>query len=176
MSAIGWRIHLLALCHVGISYSNCLFSDALFLKKVYNKKLSYNLIMVIFDIEYLHEFGGFMPVGKLLRNKKCMMAKLENSIQKDSLLKHEWPVLMALLSDISNRLTLPVTRCRKLRLRTCPGLSAFELKSKHLRLYVMREDYTGIIMTIGGRKTEQKSDIQSLQKIILEYCQYRMRK
>ena len=93
--------------------------------------------MVIFDIEYLHEFGGFMPVGKLLRNKKCMMAKLENSIQKDNLLKREWPVLMALLSDMSNRLTLPVTCCRKLRLRTCPGLSAFELKSRYLRLYVM---------------------------------------
>ena len=117
-----------------------------------------------------------MPVGKLLRNKKCMMAKLENSIQKDSLLKHEWPVLMALLSNMSDRLPLPVTRCRKLRLRSCPGLSVFELKSRHLRLYVMREDYTSILMTIGGRKTEQKNDIQSLQKIILEYCQYRMRK
>ena len=145
------------------------------MKKESEIKLSYNLIMVIFDIEYLHEFGGFMPVGKLLRNKKCMMAKLENSIQKDSLLKHEWPVLMALLSDMSHRLSLPVTRCRKLRLRTCPGPSSFELKSRHLRLYVMREDYSGIIMTIGGRKTEQKSDILSLQKIILEYCQYRMR-
>jgi len=131
--------------------------------------------MVIFEIEYLHEFDGLVPVGKLMRNKKHLIHKLERSVQTDSLLTREWPVLMALLSDMSNRLSLPETRCRKLRLRTCPGLSSFELKSRHLRLYVMREDYTGIIMTIGGRKTEQKSDIKSLQKIILEYCQYRMR-
>jgi hypothetical protein len=139
-------------------------------------KLSYNLIMTIFEIEYITEFGGIIPVGKLIRNKKNPMAKLEDSIQKDSLVKREWPALMASLHDMSNRLSLPESRCRKLRLRTCPGLSVFELKSRHLRLYVMREDFTGIIMTLGGRKTEQKSDIQSLQKIILEYCQYRMTK
>ena len=132
--------------------------------------------MTIFEIEYVTEFGGIIPVGKLIRNKKNLMAKLEDSIQKDSLVKREWPALMASLHDMSNRLSLPESRCRKLRLRTCPGLSVFELKSRHLRLYVMREDFTGIIMTLGGRKTEQKSDIQSLQKIILEYCQYRMTK
>jgi len=132
--------------------------------------------MVIFEIEYLHDFDGLVPVGKLMRNKKNLIHKLERSVQTDSLLTREWPVLMALVSDMSNRLSLPETRCRKLRLRTCPGLSAFELKSRHLRLCVMREDYTGIIMTIGGRKTDQKSNIKSLQKIILEYCQYRMRK
>ncbi len=132
--------------------------------------------MTIFEIEYITEFGGIIPVGKLIRNKKNPMAKLEDSIQKDSLVKREWPALMASLHDMSNRLSLPESRCRKLRLRTCPGLSVFELKSRHLRLYVMREDFTGIIMTLGGRKTEQKSDIQSLQKIILEYCQYRMTK
>ena len=132
--------------------------------------------MTIFEIEYITEFGGIIPVGKLIRNKKNPMAKLEDSIQKDSLVKREWPALMASLHDMSNRLSLPESRCRKLRLRTCPGLSVFELKSRRLRLYVMREDFTGIIMTLGGRKTEQKSDIQSLQKIILEYCQYRMTK
>lgn len=132
--------------------------------------------MTIFEIEYVTEFGGIIPVGKLIRNKKNPMAKLEDSIQKDSLVKREWPALMASLHDMSNRLSLPESRCRKLRLRTCPGLSVFELKSRRLRLYVMREDFTGIIMTLGGRKTEQKSDIQSLQKIILEYCQYRMTK
>ena len=132
--------------------------------------------MTIFEIEYITEFGGIIPVGKLIRNKKNPMAKLEDSIQKDSLVKREWPALMASLHDMSNRLSLPESRCRKLRLRTCPGLSVFELKSRHLRLYVMREDFTGIIMTLGGRKTEQKSDIQSLQKIILQYCQYRMTK
>ena len=132
--------------------------------------------MTIFEIEYVTEFGGIIPVGKLTRNKKNLMAKLEDSIQKDNLVKREWPALMASLHDMSNRLSLPESRCRKLRLLTCPGLSVFELKSRSLRLYVMREDFTGIIMTLGGRKTEQKSDIQSLQKIILEYCQYRMTK
>jgi hypothetical protein len=104
------------------------------------------------------------------------MDKLERSIQIDSLLAREWPVLMASLSDMSNRLSLPESRCRKLRLRTCPGLSAFELKSKHLRLYLLREDFTGIILTIGDRKTTQKSDLKSLQKTLLEYCQFRMKK
>jgi hypothetical protein len=54
--------------------------------------------------------------------------------------------------------------------------SAFELKSKHLRLYLLREDFTGIILTFGGRKTTQKSDLQLLQKTLLEYCQFRMKK
>jgi hypothetical protein len=104
------------------------------------------------------------------------MDKLERSIQIDRLLAREWPVPMASLSDMSNRLSLPESRCRKLRLRTCPGLSAFELKSKHLRLYLLREDFTGIILTIGDRKTTQKSDLKSLQKTLLEYCQFRMKK
>jgi hypothetical protein len=132
--------------------------------------------MTIFEIEYLHDLDGIIPVGKLIRNNKCLMDKLERSIQMDSLLAREWPALMASLSDMSNRLSLPKSRCRKLHLRTCPGLSAFELKSKHLRLYLLREDFTGIILTFGGRKTTQKSDLQLLQKTLLEYCQFRMKK
>ena len=132
--------------------------------------------MTIFEIDYLHDFDGIIPVGKLIRNNRCLMDKIEHSIQTDNLLAREWPVLMALLSDMANRLSLPESRCRKLRLRTCPGLSAFELKSKHWRLYLLREDFTGIILTFGGRKTSQKSDLQSLQKILLEYCQFRIKK
>lgn len=143
------------------------------LEKISENKLSYNLIMTIFEIEYLQDFDGIIPVGKLIRNHRCLMDKLERSIQMDSLLVREWPVLMASLSDMSNRLSLPESRCRKLRLRTCPGLSAFELKSKHWRLYLLREDFTGIILTFGGRKATQKSDLQSLQKTLLEYCQFR---
>ena len=132
--------------------------------------------MTIFEIEYLQDLDGIIPVGKLIRNNRCLMDKLERSIQMDSLMVREWPVLMALLSDMSNRLSLPESHCRKLRLRACPGLSAFELKSKHLRLYLLREDLTGIILTFGGRKATHKSDLQSLQKTLLEYCQFRMKK
>ena len=132
--------------------------------------------MVIFEIQYLSEFEGLMPVGKLLRNRKCLMGRMERAMERDSLIQREWPVLMALLHDMANRLSLPESRCRKLRLRSCPGLSVFELKSKHLRLYVLREDFTGLVLTMGGRKTEQKEDLKSLQLLIVEYCQYRMKR
>jgi hypothetical protein len=132
--------------------------------------------MIIFEIQSLREFEGVMPVGKLLRNKKCLMDRMERAMERDSLIQREWPVLMALLHDMANRLCLPESRCRKLRIRSCPGLSVFELKSKHLRLYVLREDFTGLVLTMGGRKTEQKEDLRSLQLLIVEYCQYRMKR
>ena len=132
--------------------------------------------MIIFEVQYLNEFGALTPVGKLIRNKKNLMNGMERTIEKDQLARREWPVLMALLHDMANRLSLPSTRCRKLRLRTCPGISVFELKSKHLRLYILSEDFTGLILTTGGRKANQIKDLKSLQHLIIEYCQYRLKR
>jgi len=52
--------------------------------------------------------------------------------------------------------------------------SAFEVKSKHLRLYLINEKETGQIHILGGKKGDQDEDLKRVEKIIREYTEFKL--
>lgn len=128
--------------------------------------------MLIFAIEHFEEFETKQKVNKLLRNGKCIVDEFVEEIKQDKNLSPELGELYAIIEDIANNKLLPHTRYKKLRVSKKLKFKPYEAKSKHLRLYLFHEKGSGQIIVLGGKKTDQKDDIQRLEKIISEYNSY----
>ena len=76
------------------------------------------------------------------------------------------------MEDTANGKMVPKNQYRKLRLSSKIKYSAFEVKSKYLRLYLFHDE-NGKIIVIGGKKVDQERDIERLEKIIREYTEYK---
>ena len=88
-------------------------------------------------------------------------------------LAHEWGDMQAVLADVANGVRVPPSRYKKLSVGKKLKYSVFEAKSRHLRLYLFEEKGTGLIMIMGGKKTEQKEDIKVVKKIVKEYALFK---
>lgn len=63
---------------------------------------------------------------------------------------------------------LPQTKLRQLKRGKKDKIPDFELKTKHLRLYFIKESNDRIVI-LGGKKTNQKKDINKLRGITKNY-------
>jgi hypothetical protein len=127
--------------------------------------------MIIFEVEDLG-FNTRQRINKLKRNGKSLIDEFLEEIKKDKNLEPELGELYATLEDTANGKMVPKNQFRKLRLSSKIKYSAFEAKSKHLRLYLFHDE-NGKIIVIGGKKVEQERDIERLEKIIREYTEYK---
>jgi hypothetical protein len=127
--------------------------------------------MIIFEVEDLG-FNTRQRINKLKRNRKSLIDEFLEEIKKDKNLEPELGELYATLEDTANGKMVPKNQFRKLRLSSKIKYSAFEAKSKHLRLYLFHDE-NGKIIVIGGKKVEQERDIEKLEKIIREYTEYK---
>lgn len=109
---------------------------------------------------------------KIYRNDKCFIDDFKNEVLKDYNLKDEWYELMAILKDVSENKMIPNTRFRKLSLGIKIKQSMYEAKSKHLRIYILKENETGQILILGGKKKTQKKDIEKIKRIMKEYTHF----
>jgi len=125
--------------------------------------------MPTFAIEHIEEFETKQKVNKLLRNGKCIVDEFVNEIKQDKNLSPELGDLYAIIEDVANNQILPPTRYKKLRVSKKLKFKPYEAKSKHLRLYLFHEKGSGQIIVLGGKKTDQKDDIERLKKLISEY-------
>lgn len=122
-----------------------------------------------FAIKHIEEFETIQRVNKLVRNGKCIVEEFVEGIKKDKNLSPELGELYAIIEDVANNQILPPTRFKKLHVSNKLKFKPYEAKSKHLRLYLFHEKGTGQIIVFGGKKTDQKDDIQRLKKLIGEY-------
>jgi hypothetical protein len=125
--------------------------------------------MLTFTLEKITLFQTLSEIYLLWRNDRCYVREFRGEIMKDKNLINEWYQLMAILEDVANNKLLPETRYRKLKLGTLTNHGAFEVKSKHLRLYLITEHHTGKILVCAGKKKNQKRDVGRLKRIIYEY-------
>lgn len=123
--------------------------------------------MTTFTLEIIAEFETRQPVFKLLRNGKCLIDEFWNEHKQDQNLAGQSRAIWKIIEDTANGKSLPKTRYRKLNLKH----SAFEAKFNQLRIYMIHEKKTGLIIILGGKKTTQLNDLKKLIKILDEYFQ-----
>jgi hypothetical protein len=92
-------------------------------------------------------------------------------IEADGNLTPELGDLYAIIEDVANCKAHP--KYKRLRLSDNLKFAGYEVKSKHLRLYLFHEKGTGQILVFGGKKTNQPKDIKRFEKLIREYTQYK---
>ncbi len=122
--------------------------------------------MITFAIEFIPEFETRQPVFKLLRNGRCLIDEFWIEIKKDQNLSGQGRAIWKIIEDAANGRRLPKARYRKLNLKH----NAFEAKNKQLRIYLIHEKKTGLIIVLGGKKTTQVKDLKKLIKILDEYA------
>ena len=128
--------------------------------------------MTNFTIQEIVAPGPWQKVFKLFRNDKCLIDEFKDEILKDHNLKDQWYELMAILKEVSENKMIPKTRFRKLSLGVKIKQSMYEAKSKHLRLYILKENDAEKILIIGGKKKTQKKDIERIKRILKEYTHF----
>lgn len=129
--------------------------------------------MISFEVKQIPEFETKQKVNKLIRNGKCLIDDFRDEIKKDKNIEPELDELVATVEDVANGKMVPKNQYRKLHLSSKLQYSAFEVKSKHLRLYLIHERDTGQIHILGGKKGDQDEDIKRVEKIIKEYSTFK---
>jgi hypothetical protein len=99
--------------------------------------------------------------------------EFKTEIKQDNNLKAELGDLWAILKYVADGKApyLRETKYKKLKNTKYP---IHEAKSKELRLYVYIDD--GMIIILGGKKTEQDEDIKRVEGIIKEYLEFKTKK
>ena len=127
--------------------------------------------MATFAVKHIDELERTkQAVFKLVRNGKCLFDEFAEEIEKDNNLSPELDELIANLESVANNERLPPQRYRILHLNSKLAFTPFEVKTSHLRMYLFRDDETGQIVLFGGKKGDQESDLERVDKLIKEYA------
>ena len=89
-------------------------------------------------------------------------------IDQDVNLRGELRTILTRLEMVINGHMLRKTHFRPIDLGKIP-VRGYELKSHHLRVYVMHEEKTGKLIVTAGKKGSQDRDIQRFKAIAKEY-------
>jgi putative component of toxin-antitoxin plasmid stabilization module len=123
--------------------------------------------MANFSLKLIDSIQGKQRFYKLCQNDACLFDDFQNEIENSNYLS-ELLTIYAYMDMVSNLQTLPNTKFRDIT----PDKSLakeYEIKSKHLRVYLFHEEKTGKIVVCGGYKTSQKSDIKHFRNLKKSY-------
>ena len=120
-----------------------------------------------FSLKLIKSVQGKQKFYKLIEDDFCPFDAFQTEIKNSNYLS-ELLTIYAYMEMISNLKTLPNTKFRDIT----PNKSTakeYEIKSKHLRVYLFHEENTGKIIVCGGHKTSQKSDIKYFRNLKKAY-------
>lgn len=121
-------------------------------------------------LERLFELEGNQRIFKLYEEGKCEFNEFWKRIESEGNLVNELAVIFRRLEDISCGRRLPKEKYRKLQLSL--SWDAYEIKTKHLRVYLIKNPLDGQILIAGGKKTNQKKDIKRFERIAKRYLSF----
>jgi putative component of toxin-antitoxin plasmid stabilization module len=103
----------------------------------------------------------------LLVNGTCEYDDFEKEIEKDGNYKSELNTIIARMHEIADLKSLPKEKFRELKPKSVN--TEYEIKTKHLRVYLFHDKNTGRVIVCGGKKGTQQSDIKHFRNIKKEY-------
>jgi putative component of toxin-antitoxin plasmid stabilization module len=124
--------------------------------------------MSIFAIKYIEEIVGRIGIFKLVVNNHCEYDEFEFQIETEGSYSSELITIQARLQDIANGLLLPKEKFRNITPRKAV-VKEYEIKSRHLRVYLFHEEKIGRVIVCGGKKGTQAKDIAHFRRIKKEY-------
>lgn len=124
--------------------------------------------MNIFALKYIDEITGRLKIFKLLVNYKCEYDEFEKQIQIESSYSTELVTIQTRLQDIADGKLLPKEKFRNITPKK-ELVKEYEIKTRHLRVYLFHEEKAGRIIVCGGKKTTQQKDISHFRRIKKEY-------
>lgn len=121
-----------------------------------------------FAVVKLEEIVGRITFYKLEVDGVCPFDDFFETIKMEGNMVIELQAIFKRFDDIANLRQLPGTKYHPLK--GCKDKwTEYEIKTKHLRVYLFHVPDTGKIIVMGGKKTSQKQDINRLRKLKEQY-------
>ena len=121
-----------------------------------------------FVLVEIEEIIGQLKIYKLMVNNNCEFDEFEKQIELEASHSSELTTIQTRLYDIAAGKLLPKEKFRNITPKK-EMVKEYEIKTRHLRLYLFHEEKTGRIIVCGGKKTSQKKDINHFRRIKNEY-------
>lgn len=123
-----------------------------------------------FELEKIDAIVGKQAFYKLLKDGVCEFDEFVTQIRIEGSFNKEITKIYALMQQVSELKTLPQEKFKELKYSKSDD-KEYEIKTKHLRVYLFHQEYTGKIIVIGGKKTTQDQDIAHFREIKKKYLE-----
>jgi putative component of toxin-antitoxin plasmid stabilization module len=122
-----------------------------------------------FALEKVEEIKGKIDFYYLLIDGVNQYETFSEQIEQEGNQSRELVTMQVRMQEMAEmRQPLPDTKCRDITPKK-DGVKEYELKTKHLRLYLIHEEKLGRVIVLLGKKTTQKKNIQSFRRLKREY-------
>jgi putative component of toxin-antitoxin plasmid stabilization module len=121
-----------------------------------------------FAITLIDEIVGLLRIFKLLVNNRCEYDEFEKLIKTEGTWSSELVTIQTRLQDVADGKLLPEAKFRNITPKK-ELIKEYEIKTRHLRVYMFHEEKTGRVIVCGGNKLTQKKDIFHFRRIKKEY-------
>ena len=122
-----------------------------------------------FDVKEIKEVSGINKIYKLLINGECEFDTFIEQIKNEGTYTNELLQIQAHLEDLGNNKLIPHNKFKELHTDKKDNIKDFELRTNHLRVYLIKEKQRDKLIILAGKKTTQKSDIKRMRKIKKDY-------
>jgi hypothetical protein len=123
--------------------------------------------MRIFATEIIEAVQGKQVFEKLLVDGVCLLDEFEKAIEDNPQYTSELKTLFAYMNLVADGLLLPKTKFREIKGDKI-NTKRYELKSKHLRIYLFNQP-SGKMVVLVGYKNTQEADIRQFNSIVKEF-------
>jgi len=106
-------------------------------------------------------------VYKLSKDGYCEYDEFEKTIQDEGTCTSELITIQARLQEMAELKSMPKEKFKDITENS--PVKEYEIKTKHLRLYLMHEQNTGRVIISGSKKTSQDKDIRHFRILKQEY-------
>jgi len=129
--------------------------------------------MLIFALQEITEIKGRLKFFKLLTDGTCEYDEFEKKIETNGNLVSELITIVTRMHELADLKTLPENKYRNITPKK-ENNKEYEIKTKHLRVYLFHDRNTGHIIVCGGVKGTQRSDIKHFRNIKKEYFKQKL--
>ncbi len=121
-----------------------------------------------FALKHFNEIVGRFKIFKLFVNHRCEYDEFERQIETEGSYSSELVTIQTRLQEIADGKLLPKEKFRNITPKK-ELVKEYEIKTRHLRVYLFHEENTGKVVVCGGKKTTQQKDINHFRRIKKEY-------
>lgn len=124
--------------------------------------------MIKFALKEIEEIKGRLKFYKLLIDNQSEYDEFENKIKAEGNYLSELRTIETRMHEIAELKTLPKNKYKDITPDNDSN-KEYEIKTRHLRVYLFHEKNTGRIIVSGGKKSSQQSDIKHFRSLKKSY-------
>lgn len=124
-------------------------------------------------LDRIQEIDGKLKFYKLFVNNVCEFDSFWEECEKDGNYRSELLQIQSRMQQLSDLKTMSTDKHKDITPENDP-VKEYEIKTRHLRVYMFHDKENGRIVVSGGKKTKQSKDISHFRNIKKEYFNQRI--